>query len=100
MIEEALLLEQLLEPGQLRLGSSILDRVGLVSEFTQFLDFMTDLVRAPGKCDRLKRCLQPVPLTLFHLFQLFRIGEIGRREPSELLGTLEAFFETSGAVLK
>ena len=100
VVEEAFLLEQLLELRELRLGARILDRLGLDGQASQLLDLLAHLIGASRERDRLEHRLQPLALALLHLLQLFRIGKIRRRLAGEILRTLETLFQAPGAVLE
>jgi len=71
VVEEALPLEQFLEPGQFRLGTAVLDGLRLARKLPQSPDLLADLFDIPREGDGLKQILQSLAIRLLHLLGFF-----------------------------
>src|SRR5205823_7902406 len=85
---------------ELALGARDLDSLGWAREAPQLLALLAHLLGASRQRDRLEHRLEPLPLALFHLLQLFRVGEIRRRLAGQVLRALEPLFQAPCAILE
>jgi hypothetical protein len=100
VVEEAFLVEKALELRELAFGARVLDGLGLKRETPQLLHLVAHLLGASRQRDRFEQLLEALALALFHLFDLFRIGEIGRRLAGQLLSPFEPLCQAPGPLLE
>ena len=77
-VEETLVLQNALQPVELRLAARFLDRLGVVRELSQLRGLLAHLLRVTGQRDRFQQFFEALALGILQLLELFGVGKVGR----------------------
>ena len=98
--KEAFLVQQVFELGKFGFGAGVFHDLGLPGQLTELGDLLTHLIGISGQGDGLKHLLETLAFALLHFFELFRVREVRRGLPGEVLGSLQPLGQSLHPILQ